>query len=167
MRKQLLLVRHAQAHQPHPLQKDFERELNATGYAEASRMGRHLREKSLALDAVFSSAANRAKATAQLLTEPLGFSYERIVFDPDIYEATVRKLMQLINGFDEAYASVMVFGHNPHISYLAEFLTHQEIGTLPTCGVVSIGFDDCTWKEITGSMGKLEWIESPEKIIHS
>jgi phosphohistidine phosphatase len=167
MNKVLLIVRHAQAEQTNNVQKDFSRELNTTGYADSSRMGRYLASKKLMPDAVFSSPAHRARTTAQLLAEQLGFNYDLIVFDQEIYEASVRKLMQLINGLAETQTQVMIVGHNPHLTYLAEYLTQQEIGNIPTCGVVAITFGNQPWKEVSNGTGKLAWLEHPEKVTHN
>lgn len=164
MNKVLLIVRHAQAEQTNNVQKDFGRELNTTGYAEASRMGRLLASKKIMPDAVFSSPAHRTRTTAQLMTEQLGFNYDLIEFDQEIYEASVRKLMLLINGLTEKHAQVMIVGHNPHLTYLAEYLTHQEIGNLPPCGVAAIEFVNQPWKEVSNGTGKLAWLEYPEKV---
>lgn len=164
MNKQLLLIRHAQAEQPNSVQKDFERELNASGIADASRMGRLLAQKRIQPDVVISSPAHRAKATVELIADQLKFEYARILFDQDIYEGTVRKLMQLINGLAEETACVLVFGHNPHLTYLAEYLTRQDIGNLPTCGIVAISFQDKKWSEVSGALGKMEWLEYPDKV---
>jgi phosphohistidine phosphatase len=166
MTKQLLLVRHAQAEAENNVRKDFERELNTTGYADASRMGKHLAGKSIHPDAVFSSPAHRAYTTSQLLTEQLGFDFDAIGFDNDIYETSVRKLMRLINGLNEKLRTVMIVGHNPHLTYLAEFLTHEVIGNLPTCGVVAITFDNLPWEAISDSTGKVAWLDFPEKYIN-
>lgn len=164
MNKVLLIVRHAQAEQTNNVQKDFSRELTTTGYADASRIGRHLASKKLMPDAVFSSPAHRARTTTQLMTEQLGFNYDLIVFDEEIYEASARKLMQLINSLEETYTQVMIVGHNPHLTYLAEYLTQQEIGNIPTCGVAAIEFVNQPWKEVSNGTGKLAWLEYPEKV---
>ena len=161
MSKQLLLVRHAQAEAPNTVQKDFDRELNATGYAEALRMGKCLAEKSVRPDAVYASPSRRTTTTAQLMAEQLGFPFDRVVFEEGIYEGSVRNLMQVINGLAETHACVMLIGHNPHVSYLAEYLTHREIGTLPTGGVVAVTFSDQTWAALSSNTGQLAWYEHP------
>jgi phosphohistidine phosphatase len=164
MNKLLLIVRHAQAEQTNNVQKDFERELTTTGFADASRMGRFLSSKKIKPTAVFSSPAHRARTTAQLMAEQLGFDFTSIVLDQEIYESSVRKLMQLINGLDESLTQVMLVGHNPHLSYLAEYLTQYELGDLPACGVVAINFERQAWKEASNGTGKFTWLEYPEKI---
>lgn len=165
--KHLIIVRHGEAELPNVLQKDFDRQLNTTGFADASRMGKQLLSKQLdnypiRLDSVYSSPANRALTTAQLVCEQVGFEYERIIQEPDMYETSVRKLMLLINGLDEQQHTVMLVGHNPHLSYLIEILTREEVGALPTCGVAAITFEAQTWSAISGATGKLAWFMYPE-----
>jgi phosphohistidine phosphatase len=169
MNKQLLIVRHAEAESPNSVQKDFDRQLNTTGFADASRMGKHLVSKqldggSLRIDAVLSSPAYRALTTAQLVCEQLGFDIERIAQNEDVYESSVRKLMLLINGLDEQHTTVMIVGHNPNLSYLAEMLTREEIGSIPTCGVAAITFKDQLWSAVSGASGKLAWFDYPDNL---
>jgi phosphohistidine phosphatase len=57
----------------------------------------------------------------------------------------------------------MLVGHNPAATYLAEFLTRAEIGSLPTNGVVYMTFEDQKWGEVTGQSAKLVWFEYPDK----
>jgi phosphohistidine phosphatase len=164
--KQLLLTRHAEAEQATHFGKDFDRELNTTGYADASRMGKLLSSKvsdgvPLRVQVVYASPARRTRTTAQLICEQIGFDAEHVVFDPEIYQTSVRKLMLIINGLDEQYDTVMVIGHNPHLTYLAEMLSHAEIGSLLPCGVVCLVFEDQTWAEISASTGKIAWYVHP------
>jgi phosphohistidine phosphatase len=169
MSKQLIIVRHAEAELPNAVQKDFDRHLNTTGFADASRMGKHLASKQLngkllRIDSVLSSPAYRALTTAQLMCEQLGFDIERIVPNEDIYESSVRNLMLLINGLDEQHTTIMIVGHNPNLSYLAEMLTREEIGSMPTCGVAAITFEDQSWSGVSGGGGKLAWFNYPDNL---
>jgi len=149
--KHLIIVRHGEAELPNASQKDFDRQLNTTGFADASRMGKQLLSKPLnnqpiQLDSIYASA------------------YERIIPEPDMYETSVRKLMLLINGLDEQQQTVMLVGHNPHLSYLTEMLTREEIGSLPTCGMAAITFEAQTWSAISGATGKLIWFSHPDSM---
>lgn len=127
-------------------------------------MGKCLKGKVASVQAVFSSPAHRASTTAQLITEQLGFDFDKIVFHPDLYETSVRKFVQLINSFSDKLETIIIVGHNPHLTYLAEFLTHAEIGTIPTCGVIAIQFNDLPWAAVGSSTGQLAWVEVPERV---
>jgi phosphohistidine phosphatase len=163
MVKSLVLVRHAQAEPYSPVIKDEERELTATGVADASRMGKHLQALEVKPDLIVASPAYRTTTTAQLLAEQLGYDLSNIRIEPTLYESSMRNLMAVINGLQEKNGQVMVVSHNPTLTYFAEYLTHAEIGTLPTCGSVLIQFENTPWNAVSGNTGKLVWFEYPGK----
>ncbi|MFL5730504.1 MAG: SixA phosphatase family protein [Cytophagaceae bacterium] len=162
--KNLFLVRHAKSDWSVPGQKDFDRELNGRGRSDAPKMGRKLYELESKPDLIIASPAIRARFTAELICEQLKFDTERIIYTEDIYEASVRTLMSVINGVEDKYSRVMIFGHNPGFTYLAEYLTKKEIGNIPTCGMVNIEFDVDSWKEVSEGTGELKNFIYPKKL---
>jgi phosphohistidine phosphatase len=163
MIKHLFLVRHALAVAPTPLQKDFERELSSRGVIEASKMGDRLHKLGVSPSVMVTSPANRCLTTASLIAEQLGFNTDQLIEDASLYETSVRTIMAVINDLSEHCEQAMIIGHNPYLTYLAEFLTHAEIGNIPTCGVAHITFENLTWSEVGGQTGQLVWFEYPEK----
>jgi phosphohistidine phosphatase len=163
MVKSLILVRHAQSEPYSPVIKDEERELTATGVADASRMGKHLQSLQVNPDMIVASPAYRTITTAQLLAEQLGYDLSTIKIEPTLYESSMRNLMAVVNGLNEKHEQVMIVSHNPTLTYLAEYITHAEIGTLPTCGSVHIQFENLPWNQVSGNTGKLVWFEYPGK----
>lgn len=163
MIKYLFLVRHAQAELPSAYLKDFDRELNSTGVIEASRMGKRMLTNPVKPKIIFASSANRTMTTAQILSEQLGYEVDSIIAEPSLYDASMRNLITVIGYIEEKYDSAMIIGHNPTISYLAEYLTNAEIGSFPTCGVVNIQFENQRWAEISGKTGKLLWFDYPNR----
>lgn len=162
MDKHLFLVRHAQAETSSHVQKDFDRLLTSTGFAEALKMGERLVRQQVKPSLIVTSPADRCAATAQLLAERLQLKTEDIVPQPDLYEASVRSLMNVINGLEEDKNVVLLVGHNPAISYLAEFLTHTEIGSMPTCAVVHVVFENLAWAQVSGQTGTLAFFDYPD-----
>lgn len=165
MAKKLFLVRHAKSDWSIPGQKDFDRDLNARGRLDAPRMGRKLHEMNVKPDLIISSPAMRAKLTAEFIAEQIQYDPEKIFFDENVYEASVRSLLNLINDIDDAYNKVMIVGHNPTFTYMAEYLTKKQIDNIPTCGVVDIEFESDSWKEISGETGNLNWFIYPKKVL--
>jgi len=163
MVKNLILVRHAQAEPYSPVIKDEERELTATGVADASRMGIQLKNLHVSPQLVVSSPAHRTVTTAQLLAEQLNYDLDSIKIEPTLYESSMRNLMAVVNGLNEKYSVVIIVSHNPNLTYLAEYLTQEIIGNLPTGGTVNIQFEEITWAEVSGGNGKLIWFEYPGK----
>ena len=165
MSKSLYLVRHAKSDWSIPGRKDFERDLNGRGMMDAPNMGKKLYELQVKPDLLVSSGAVRAKATAELIGEQLKYEFDKIHFNDEIYEASLRTMLGIINGFDNKVNQIMMFGHNPGMTYLAEYLTTENIGDIPTCGVVAIEFDNDNWAEVSGGTGTLKFFIYPKKDI--
>ncbi|MEM9527404.1 MAG: hypothetical protein AAGA31_12390, partial [Bacteroidota bacterium] len=88
-------------------------------------------------DGILTSTAKRARQTAKAFSEAFGMGKDQVIAEeqlyhawPDTIEANVRKL-------PEDWHCVLVFGHNPGYTDLANLLRHDEfIGNVPTCGIV-------------------------------
>ncbi len=164
MVKTLIFMRHAKSDWSIAGQKDFDRTLNNRGLGDAPRMGRRLLEIGVKPDLVLSSPALRAKTTAEYVSEQLGYDIDTIIYEEEIYESSVRSLLAIVNKLDDKYNSVIIFGHNPTHTYLAEYLTKEAIGNIPTAGAVCIEFELDSWKLVSEATGKMKWFEYPKKL---
>ena len=162
MGKTLIFMRHAKSDWSIPGQKDFDRILNNRGFNDAPRMGRRLMEMGIKPDLVISSPAIRAKTTAEYVCEQLKYDIESINYNDEVYEASVRSLLIIINNISDDHNCVIIFGHNPTHTYLAEYLTKEVIGNIPTCGAVCVEFEFDSWKLISEGTGKMKWFEYPK-----
>jgi len=152
--KKLLLIRHAKSSWLDHTLTDFERPLNDRGRMYAPMMGELLARQGAKPDIIYSSPANRALATARIIAEKLNYPLDDIIVKEKIYEGHHHDLMQLINALDDKYEYAVFFGHNPAFTFLAEQLTHQEIGNIPTCGVYGISFKWDKWSKIREGDGE-------------
>ncbi len=159
--KKLYLIRHAKSSWDNPGLIDFDRPLNKRGNRDAPFMGNVLSEKNIKPEIVYSSPAKRAWKTAKEICKKINFPVEDIVKKESIYEASSNELLQIIQPIDEKVKTVMLFGHNPGLTSLQNFLCDKEIENIPTCGIVSIDLD-CLWKEVSKNSGKLEFFEYPK-----
>jgi len=164
MPKTLIFMRHAKSDWSVVGQKDFDRPLNNRGLSDAPRMGRKLQTIGLKPDLILSSPAIRAKNTAEYVAEQLHYPLESIEFNEEIYESSARTLLQIINNIGDKYQTVLLFGHNPTFTYLAEYLTKEDIGNIPTAGAISIHFEFDSWTLVSEGTGKMNWFEYPKKI---
>lgn len=156
MTKTLLLIRHAKSDWSVSGQKDFDRALNARGIMDAPRMGSKLHELGIKPDLVISSPARRTTSTAEYICEQIQYPIEKIDFQEDIYEASVRTLLKVVNGLHDKENIVILIGHNPGFSYLAEYLTGTVIGDVPTCGIVELEFNFDSWKLVSQNTATLK-----------
>jgi phosphohistidine phosphatase len=165
MAKNLFLVRHAKSDWSISGQKDIDRELNVRGINDAPRMGRKLHELNVKPDLIISSPANRAKNTAEFIAEQLQYDTDKILLQEEIYEASVRSLLAVINDLSDNCNAVMIVGHNPTFTYIGEYLTKQNLDNVPTCGVVHIEFEIDSWKEVSEGNGILKMFIYPKNTL--
>ena len=151
--KTLYLARHAKSSWKHPELSDIERPLNKRGKRDGPYIGNLLKEKDVKPDLLISSPALRARKTAIVMAEKIDYPKSKILIDDNIYESSSTELKNIIQGFDDKYNSVMMFGHNPDFTMLNNYLTDSYIDNIPTCGVVGIRFNS-SWKKIESDSGK-------------
>jgi phosphohistidine phosphatase len=165
MVKNLILVRHAEASEPAGGVKDIERELTAKGYRDAPRIGRYLFEQGIHPDMITSSIARRAQTTAELMAEQLKYELHKIDHNEELYNASVRTLLTHVNEADDSWNTLLVVGHNPAISYLAEYLSGEEVGSMAPAGFAHIQFSVQSWEVVSKDLGQLMAYHTPENII--
>ena len=163
MTKTLYLVRHAKASDS--VSPDLIRPLVANGMIDAARMGRHLASKMQGIDLILTSHSERTQMTAQVFCEQLSIDNQIVKTNEDLYESSPKHYLDALSEVSESMNSVMIVGHNPSISYLAEFLTGEEIGSMPTCAVVGITFENLLWAELAKKTGHMIFYDSPDGIM--
>jgi len=156
MQKTLYLMRHAKSSWKKPL-PDHERPLNRRGKEAAERIGRALVCRHLLPELILSSDAKRARATAKRVLRAFEPDHRPALrLDPALYEADAGDILQEISQTDETLCKLMVIGHNPGISALAQLLTGDTSPEwLPTGAVVGMKIEGKRWKEIEPGDGKL------------
>jgi len=161
--KRLYIIRHAKSSWADHLLSDFDRPLNERGKRDAPKIGEVLKSKKVKPDLVMSSSAKRAITTAKILSNIIGYPIENIIESISIYEATTQILLDEINSIDDINNSVLIFGHNPGFTRLANLLGDKYIENLPTCAVAEIELDVDSWKDVRVECGKLVSFEYPKK----
>src|SRR5690606_6441335 len=144
-----------------PLYDDFNRPLSATGFLEVSRMSERLYNYQVKPEYFISSPALRTLATAKIFAENIGLPFDRIQPENMIYEASVNTLLKIVNHLDDKYSSVALFGHNPGITDLFNYLADDFIAALPTCSIVRLGFEFESWESLTADSGQTVWKAIP------
>lgn len=164
--KSLIFIRHAKSDWKDNNLKDFDRDLNSRGERTAPKMANHLKKNGFSPHIIVSSPAQRAKSTTRHLIEQLGFNEDQVHYNEDIYEASVRVLLRVINELPDEHETVAIVGHNPSLTYITELITGEEIGNIPTLGVVKINFDFNEWKLVSQSNGTLDSFIYPKMFDH-
>lgn len=164
MSKTLYLVRHAKARQESVDNTDFSRELADRGIRDASIVGTYFKEKEYRVDMIISSPAARALTTAELMAQQMEYKLETIHTNEELYLASVRTFLQVVNQLKDDWGSVLITSHDPAITYLGEHLSGAEVGHMPTGSVMAIGFEMDSWAEISEKTGTLLEFITPRKL---
>lgn len=163
MVRNLFVIRHAKSDWNFDV-SDFDRPLNTRGFADAPKIAERLNEYPIKPDLLVSSPAKRALTTAQLFANQLEMPIGTIQTDMRIYEALPTTLLKIIGEFDNIYRSIALFGHNPGLTLLVNYLADEQIYNLPTCGLVHIRFDDVEdWASVSGGLGSQVWFAYPKE----
>ncbi|WP_299455311.1 histidine phosphatase family protein [uncultured Microscilla sp.] len=161
MKKNLLLLRHAEAVAYAAGKTDHQRPLTPRGTQQAHAMSELLHTQGFVPDLVYSSNAQRTTSTAEIFAQKLNYPTKNIIFDPSIYETMLEVMLDAINKIAPQHQKVLMIGHNPTISYLTEYLTGQSVAGLPNCGIASIVFEAAEWAHVSADTGVLAWLKHP------
>ncbi|MBC7653137.1 MAG: histidine phosphatase family protein [Oligoflexus sp.] len=164
MSKQLLIVRHAKSDWNDASLSDFNRPLNNRGLKDAPIIGDNLLKNSYYPDLVISSPALRALSTCKIVCKQLGIDQSKIETNSNMYEASYQQLLKIINGIDNDFDKVAIFGHNNGVTDLTVYLTDADIFNIPTSGSVLISFPFDDWKMVSKGTGKIVFYEYPKNL---
>jgi phosphohistidine phosphatase len=162
-KRQLTLLRHAKSSWDGPGLKDRDRPLNERGERDAPVMGRRLRARGSRPTLMLTSPAVRARRTAQIIASEIGYPQEFLQREEDLYLASPGEIIAVIARQDSSFRDLIVCGHNPGLTELANRLTGAGIDNVPTTGVVIIGLDLKSWADLDGAQGELLLFDYPRR----
>ncbi|CAN5317376.1 histidine phosphatase family protein [soil metagenome] len=158
----LSLLRHAKSSRDESDLDDFDRPLATRGLRDAPEMGKRLKAHGVAPSLVLTSPARRAAQTARLIALEIGYPVHSLQADKRLYLASVRELMKIVRGSDDDVSHLMLVGHNPSFTDLANRLVGGGIENIPTCGYAELEFDVPRWKQVGEGAGRLVHFNFPK-----
>ena len=131
----LTLIRHAKSSWSDLSLDDFDRPLNERGKRDAPKMARWFFENIQETPILFTSPANRALSTAKYFEKE--FSPIKLNIVDNLYHANLHDYESLIleNNHEK---HIVIFGHNPTISSVAEEMLNFKTIYLKTCSICQI-----------------------------
>lgn len=159
----LTLVRHAKSSWDYTELRDFERPLNERGRRDAPIMAERARRLLGQPDRLISSPALRAITTAHVFAEAFGLQRDEIELQPKIYDATTDTLLRIVRELSDADSHVMLFGHNPGFSELANLLARCPFDEMPTCAIVQLELEIRGWRDAAPGCGQLRQYSYPKQ----
>jgi phosphohistidine phosphatase len=161
--RQLTLLRHAKSAWDDATRKDRDRPLNDRGERDAPLMGQRLRARNARPTLLLTSPAVRARRTAQIIAREIGYPAEFLQREEDLYLASPDQIVAVLARQENTFRDVVVCGHNPGLTELANRLTGAGIDNIPTTGVVVIGLSLDRWSELDGARGELLLFDYPRR----
>lgn len=143
--KTLTIIRHAKSSWKDDTLRDRDRPLNTRGERDAPEMGRRIADAGIRPSLIVSSPARRAWSTAKVIARAIDYPQEFLQREDDLYLANVNRILDVLVAQDSGFNSIMLFGHNPGLTDFANYLVPGVTDNLPTCGVVSVSFEQNDW----------------------
>lgn len=143
--KTLTLVRHAKSSWKDINLSDRKRPLNHRGERDAPVMGKRIAENGIRPSLIISSPATRAWTTAKIIATEIAYPIEFLQREDELYLASLNDILDVIAAQDNGFNHLMVVGHNPGLTDMANFLSPGLTHNLPTAGIVSVQIDQEHW----------------------
>ena len=143
--KTLTIVRHAKSSWKDSGLSDRERPLNKRGKRDAPIMAQRIAAAGIRPSQIISSPAVRAWTTAKVFAKELGYPAEFLQREDGLYLASLDNLLDVVATQDNGFHNLMLFGHNPGLTDLVNYLVPGLTNNLPTAGVVSVNLECDDW----------------------
>lgn len=162
--KELILVRHAKSDWGNEYLKDIDRPLNERGYQDAYLMSQWYSKNKPLPDSLLCSPATRAMNTALIFLRELSLPLPSLTLHDNIYESPASSILGVIHNAGRQQARLMVFGHNPGFTDLANQLSGDMFfENIPTCGIVSLSFNVKKWSAVEFKTGTVNYFQFPKE----
>ena len=146
--KTLHIVRHGKALQDYQSIHDYDRPLIEKGIVNNVSMARQLFAKVPTPDLIISSHAARALHTAHIFAHVMGYPHNRVQVNERLYLDGENETCSILKNLTDEIESVMIVGHNPDVTFIANRYAKRIIDSIPTSGVITIHFETNHWCEI-------------------
>jgi len=164
MAKYLFIVRHGKSDWSNPDLKDIDRPLKGRGIRDATKMGKHLKNRKISVDLILTSPATRAFHTATIFARKMNLPTTKIQIKEDLYFSGTEEILKIIKKTSNDINSLMIFGHNPDFTGLANYFVSDYIDNVPTSGIVGLEFETDDWQKTDKTNLKKYFFEYPKKL---
>ena len=146
MKRSLILIRHTKSNWTDFSLPDFDRPIKKDRIDDAKNMAAQLKSLGVEPDLIICSPAKRTRQTAEYFCDKLKYEEKDIQFDKRIYESTAEDVLQVVRETDSKVKTLVVIGHNPSLTNLANMFAENSIEEIPTTGVVWLEFSIKDWE---------------------
>ncbi|QSS96758.1 SixA phosphatase family protein [Psychroflexus sp. ALD_RP9] len=160
--KTLVLIRHGKSSWSNPELDDFYRPLKKRAIHDAELVSEAFKKVNTKTFYALSSDAKRAFETAKLIKKNLPKTIINLEKKHELYTFSPSSLLEVILSTSPDINELMIFGHNPAITDVANQLGHQLFNNIPTTGLVQLTFEVDNWSQI--AEGKTQFYLFPKNL---
>ena len=143
--KTLYIIRHAKTNKS---LNDLDRELLPLGIERINKLGKYLVANGCRADVFYSSFASRAVQTSHIIAEHIGYPKDKITTSELLYFTTQEAYFDIIMGQKNAVNSIIIVGHNPEITSVAQFFVPDFTSYMQTGACFCFDFKTDEWTNI-------------------
>ena len=158
-KRDLIIIRHAQAELASNSGLDFDRPLTSQGEEHAILIARRAMSHELKIDNIMCSPALRTKMTALAFCREIGFQEKKILYLDELYEGTLQDYLMV---FSRTTKNTAIIGHYPGVKDLGNWLCGNHLKNFPVAGMMHLRISSDQIVNISAGEGKLLRFEYPE-----
>ncbi len=158
-KRDLIIIRHAQAELASNSGLDFDRPLTSQGEEHAILIARRAMSQELKIDNIICSPALRTKMTALAFCREIGFQEKKILYLDELYEGTLQDYLRVFSGITKNTA---IIGHYPGVKDSGSWLCGKNFQDFPAAGMMHLRISSDQIVNISAGEGKLLRFEYPE-----
>lgn len=164
MERRLYIIRHGKSSWDEEGLDDIDRPLAPRGHRNADTMARRLIERGTVPGMIFTSPANRALTTAQIMSRLWDLPPASMQIHDELYMAYEEEIDDVVGMAPDSVTDLAIFGHNPDFTLYANRFLDEPLDNLPTAGVVIVTFESDSWKGIGRAKVKQTYMDYPKRI---
>lgn len=157
----MYLLRHAKSSWDDPALADHDRPLGPRGLHDAPLIAQVLAARAVQPELVICSTSLRTRQTAELILPILGVGKIAIDYSASLYESSYLQLLYKLRAQPDRVRHLMLIGHNPGLTVVANYLCPAWLNNLPTCACYALGFEQ-PWAQLAKHSGQLLFFERPK-----
>lgn len=145
--KELIILRHSKSSWDYNVD-DINRPLSESGIHKIEKIAEESKTIFKNTEIIFSSNANRALHTSIILIDKLKLSLNNLIISNNLYTFSFNDILKFILEIDDKVSRVVIVGHNPALTDIANYFSENKILNLPTSRWVKLIFNKDNWSTI-------------------
>lgn len=171
--KTLHIFRHAKSGWDTPVERDFDRPINARGRRGAALIGAWAAEHKLQCDWITASPAVRVSESLDHFQPAAGLDHIEPHWDRRVYLASAATLLDLVHDTADSVDHLMLAGHNPGLEDLILMLVPDRADDalraaieekLPTAALATLSADVDHWRDFGVGKARFDALIRPRDL---